>query len=150
MVENVQILSTLTSPRPRFPVGPQARDMRGRRRRLRVGRHHHHKEETAMKAIICFGMLAMLAGCDTSKVELESAKTNLMNVTRERDDLKVQLATLQQQLSTTRSDLEKEKLAAAQATTGKTNSAGPKAAMAAKGGATDGATPGKKKSAHKS
>lgn len=64
-----------------------------------------------MKTILCLGVLAMLVGCDGSKVELESAKTNLATMTRERDDLKVQVATLEQQLTTSRADLAKAKAA---------------------------------------
>jgi len=64
-----------------------------------------------MKTFLCLGVLAMLVGCDGSRVELESAKTNVANLTRERDDLKVQVATLQQQLTTSKADLAKAKAA---------------------------------------
>ncbi len=69
-----------------------------------------------MRAIMCLGVLALLVGCDGSRVQLESEKTDLANVTRERDDLKVQLATMQQQLNTLKADLAKEKTAEALAT----------------------------------
>jgi hypothetical protein len=72
------------------------------------------KEEITMKAIMCLGVLAMLVGCDGSKLELESAKTNLANVTRERDDLKTQVATLEGELTGLRTALAKEKTAEAQ------------------------------------
>ena len=60
-----------------------------------------------MKTMLCLGVLAMLVGCDGSRVELESTKATLANVTRERDDFKVQVATLQQQLATSKADLAK-------------------------------------------
>jgi hypothetical protein len=98
-----------------------------------------------MKTIMCLGVLAMLAGCDGSKVELETAKTNLANVTRERDDLKVQVATLQQQASGAKADLAKEKAAEAQAT-----DKNGKAPIASKSGPAEAPTPAKSKHAHKS
>ncbi len=98
-----------------------------------------------MKAMLCLGVLAMLVGCDSSKVDLENAKTTLSNVTRERDDLKVQVASLQQQLTTAKTDLAKEKAteAAAPEKNGKTT-------MAAKSSPSDSSTTAKSKHAHKS
>lgn len=98
-----------------------------------------------MKAIICLGFVALLVGCDGSKLELESAKTNLANVTRERDDLKTQVATLEGELSGLRTDLAKEKTAAAQAAD-KSN----KAPMASKSNSGESSPPPQNKHAHKS
>lgn len=98
-----------------------------------------------MKAILCLGVLAMLVGCDGSRVELESAKSNLANVTRERDDLKVQVATLQQQLTTAKSDLAKAKVA--EPPPADKNA---KPTMASKSSAPGSSTTSKNKHAHKS
>lgn len=65
-----------------------------------------------MKWMMCIGVVAMLVGCDASKEELESTKTTLASVTKERDDLKAQLTTAQQQLATAKADLAKAKPAA--------------------------------------
>ncbi len=62
-----------------------------------------------MKWMMCIGVVAMLAGCDASKDELESTKTTLASVSKERDDLKTQVSTLQQQLDATKADLAKAK-----------------------------------------
>ena len=43
-------------------------------------------------------LLAVGAGCDQSKAELDQTKTQLQAVTTERDALKSQVASLQQQL----------------------------------------------------
>src|SRR5579871_2801529 len=106
-------------------------------RRITEGDH-------SMKAIMYLGVLAMLVGCDGSKVELESTKSDLANITKERDDLKVQISTLQQQLAVAKSDLAKEKTTEAQ-TTDKSG----KAPVASKSSATDSATPTKGKGASK-
>ncbi len=98
-----------------------------------------------MKAMMCLGVLAMLVGCDASKAELDSTKTTLANVTRERDELKAQAATLQQQLTITQGELTKEKAAE----TASTDKSG-KAAMASKT-TTSGTSPASKnRPAHKS
>ena len=124
--------------------------MRAAVRSGRAPAANRHKEISMKPIICCLGMLAMFAGCDSSKVELESAKMNLANVTRDRDDLKVQMATLQQQLNTVRSDLEKEKATEAQATAGKASNRDGKAAMASKSTSTDTPAASKKKGPHKS
>lgn len=98
-----------------------------------------------MKMLMCLGVLALFVGCDGSKVELESAKTNLANVTKERDDLKAQVATLQQQFSNAKADLAKEKAAEAQAS--EKNS---KAPLASKGSSGDSTAAPKTKHTHKS
>jgi hypothetical protein len=64
-----------------------------------------------MKYLCCIGLLGLLAGCDASKAELESTKSTLSSVTKERDDLKTQVGSLQQQLDTARADLAKAKSA---------------------------------------
>jgi len=85
----------------------------------------------------------MLVGCDASKAELDSTKSTLTSVTHERDDLKAQVATLQQQLTSTQGDLAKEKAAdAADKTT--------KSTMAAKTTTVGSPTASKHKTAHKS
>jgi septal ring factor EnvC (AmiA/AmiB activator) len=59
---------------------------------------------------MCLGLVAMLGGgCDQSKQELESTKSSLDSVTKERDDLKTQVATLQKELDTTKAELTKAK-----------------------------------------
>jgi chromosome segregation ATPase len=62
-----------------------------------------------MKAILCLGVVAFLASCDNSKQELATTQATLSDVTKERDDLKSKVASLQQELDTTKSDLSKEK-----------------------------------------
>jgi Rab interacting lysosomal protein len=94
-----------------------------------------------MKAMMCLGILVMLAGCDSSKAELDSTKVTLANVTKERDDLKAQVTNLQEQLTTAKADLTKEK--AAEATMEK-----PKSMMAAKTPSSSSAA--KHKKSHKS
>ena len=96
-----------------------------------------------MRAFMCLGVLALLVGCDGSKIELESAKTNLANVTRERDDLKSQVATLEGQLTNLKADLAKEKTAEAQAPE-------KKAPMASKSSTGETSAAPKNKHAHKS
>ena len=98
-----------------------------------------------MKLIMCLGVLAMLAGCDGSKVELETAKTDLANATKERDELKIQVASLQQQLNNVKQDLAKEKAAEAQAP-----EKGKPAPVAAKSASGDSSATPKSKHAHKS
>lgn len=67
-----------------------------------------------MKWMMCLGVAAMLGavGCDSSKQELESTQSTLASVTKERDDLKAQLTTAQQQLATAQAELAKAKPAA--------------------------------------
>jgi hypothetical protein len=91
-----------------------------------------------MKWIMGMGIVAMLVGCDASKDELVSTQTTLANVTKERDDLKSQLATTQQQLDATKAELAKTKAAA---------TVTPPAPAAAK---SDAAPAAKTKHAHKS
>lgn len=98
-----------------------------------------------MRMVMYLGVLALLVGCDGSKVELESAKTNLANVTRERDDLTTQVATLQQQLSSAKADLAKEKTAEAEAA--ERNAKPP---IASKSGSRDSSAAPKNKRTHKS
>ena len=98
-----------------------------------------------MKTMMCLGVLAMLVGCDASKAELDSTKTTLTNVTRERDELKAQVATLQQQLTITQGELAKEK-AAEPAPTDKSS----KPAMASKTTTSGTSTASKNRPAHKS
>ena len=98
-----------------------------------------------MKAIMCLGVLGLLVGCDGSRVQLESAKTDLANVTRERDELKVQLATLQQQLNGVKADLAKEKT-----TEALTNEENGKAPMASKGSSGGSSATSKSSHNHKS
>lgn len=64
-----------------------------------------------MKWMMCLGVLAMLAGCDSSKPELDQTKATLASVTQERDNLKNQVTTLQQQLDATKAELAKAKAA---------------------------------------
>ena len=55
-------------------------------------------EMTGIKGTLILSVLAVAAavGCDQSKAELDSTKTQLTAVTTERDGLKTQLATAQQ------------------------------------------------------
>jgi len=97
-----------------------------------------------MRGMMCLGVLAMLVGCDASKADLDSTRTALANVTKERDDLKAQVATLEGQLTSTKADLEKEKATQAADKAGK-------ATMATKTSAVDAPkTAAKGKRAHKS
>lgn len=98
-----------------------------------------------MKLLMCLGMLAMFVGCDGSKVELETAKTDLANATKERDELKIQVASLQQQLNTVKQDLAKEKTAETQAA-----EKGKPTPVAAKSSSGESTTAPKNKHAHKS
>jgi hypothetical protein len=68
--------------------------------------------------LMCLGVVALLApGCDSSKQELETTKSTLATMTKERDDLQAQNKTLQQQLDATKAELAKAKEPAAPATT---------------------------------
>jgi predicted nucleic acid-binding Zn-ribbon protein len=96
-----------------------------------------------MKWLMCIGVVAMLVGCDASKDELQSTKTTLASVQKERDDLKAQVTTLQQQLDVAKSDLAKAKAAAPSATA----TANKTAPAESKSGAN---APAKTKKAHKS
>lgn len=66
-----------------------------------------------MRWMMCIGVVAMLAGCDASKEDLESTKSALSTVTSERDQLKIQVTTLQQQLDVSKAELAKAKTASA-------------------------------------
>ncbi|HVZ88982.1 MAG TPA: hypothetical protein VHG72_18580 [Polyangia bacterium] len=123
-----------------------ARNMRGARAPGAAQRAATPHEGEQMKSILCLGALMMLVGCDTSKADLESAKTTLASVTQERDNLKTQVTSLQQQLVTAQSDLAKEKAAE----TAATDKNGKATMAAASKTATPGAPAGKSKHAHKS
>jgi phage shock protein A len=69
-----------------------------------------------MRLILCLGICALLGGCDSSKEELQSTKSTLEMVTKERDDLKGQLTQVQQKLDATKAELDKAKAAPATAT----------------------------------
>ena len=94
-----------------------------------------------MKTILCLFAVAFLASCDSSKQELDTTKATLTDVTKERDDLKTKVASLQQELDATKTDLAKEKaekdqMTSAMATKGadaKGAGTDAKAAAAAKG-----------------
>lgn len=62
-----------------------------------------------MRAILCLGALMFLASCDGSKQQLATTQATLNDVTKERDDLKAKVATLQDQLNATKVDLAKAK-----------------------------------------
>lgn len=64
-----------------------------------------------MRWMMCLGVVAMLAGCDASKPELESTKSTLATVSTERDQLRAQVTTLQQQLDAAKAELAKAKTA---------------------------------------
>jgi len=64
-----------------------------------------------MRAILCLSAMVFLVGCDNSKQELASAQSSLSQVTKERDDLKTKVASLEQELDTTKADLAKTKAA---------------------------------------
>ena len=67
-----------------------------------------------MRNIMCLSVIALLAGCDGApREELDSTKSTLATVTRERDDLQAQVARLQQLLDDAKADLAKEKAVAA-------------------------------------
>jgi regulator of replication initiation timing len=61
--------------------------------------------------------VALLAGCDSSKQELETTKSTLSTMTKERDDLKAENTKLQQQLDATKAELAKATAPAAPAAT---------------------------------
>jgi hypothetical protein len=86
-----------------------------------------------MKWMMCLGVVAMLVGCDASKDELESTKTTLASVTKERDDLKTQVGALQQQLDASKADLAKAKAAPQAGTSTATKTPAPDAKDAGKG-----------------
>ncbi len=96
-----------------------------------------------MRAMMCLGVLAMLVGCDASKAELDSTKSTLTDVTKERDDLKAQVATLHQQLITAQGDLAKEK-----ATETAANEKSGKSTVASKSTAAEAAPAAKNKNKH--
>jgi len=65
-----------------------------------------------MRLLMSLGLLAMLGGgCDSAKEELETTRATLTTVTKERDDLRAQVATLQKQVDTAKADAEKAKAA---------------------------------------
>ena len=93
-----------------------------------------------MRVILCLGAVALLASCDGSKEQLTTTQASLTQVTKERDDLKSKVASLQDQLNATKVELTKAKtppaassgaLAAktpdAKATAGETNAKAAKA-----------------------
>ena len=94
-----------------------------------------------MKMTVCLFFVAFLASCDSSKQELDTTKATLSDVTKERDDLKSKVASLQQELDTSKTDLAKEKAEnqkmtsamAVKGADGKGASTDAKAAAAAKG-----------------
>jgi regulator of replication initiation timing len=68
--------------------------------------------------LMCLGVVALLApGCDSSKQELETTKSTLSTMTKERDDLKAENTKLQQQLDATKAELAKATAPAAAAAT---------------------------------
>ena len=67
--------------------------------------------------LMCLGVVALLAGCDSSKQELDSTKSTLATMTKERDDLKAENTKLQQQLDATKAELAKATAPAAPAAT---------------------------------
>jgi phage-related tail protein len=62
-----------------------------------------------MRAILCLGAVMFLASCDSSKHQLETAQANLTDVTKQRDDLKAKVASLQEELDATKVELAKAK-----------------------------------------
>lgn len=52
-----------------------------------------------------------MVGCDASKAELESTKSTLTSVSRERDELRTRLVAAQAQLDAAKADLAKAKAA---------------------------------------
>lgn len=66
--------------------------------------------------LMCLGIVALLApGCDNSKQELETTKSTLTTMTKERDDLKAENTKLQQELDATKAQLAKATAPAATA-----------------------------------
>ncbi len=66
-----------------------------------------------MRAMMCLGAVLFLASCDGSKQELANTQSTLNSVTKERDDLKAKVLTLQEQLNTTKTQLAAAKSAPA-------------------------------------
>jgi hypothetical protein len=62
-----------------------------------------------MRAILCLGAMMFLASCDSSKQQLATTQASLTDVTKERDDLKSKVASLQEDLDATKVDLAKAK-----------------------------------------
>ncbi|HXJ18598.1 MAG TPA: hypothetical protein VMT03_00080 [Polyangia bacterium] len=66
-----------------------------------------------MRAILCLGAFLCFASCDGSKAQLATAQSTLNDVTKERDDLKSKVASLQDELNATKVELAKAKTAQA-------------------------------------
>jgi septal ring factor EnvC (AmiA/AmiB activator) len=62
-----------------------------------------------MRAILCLGAMVFLSSCDSSKQQLATTQATLADVTKERDDLKSKVTTLQNELDATKVELAKEK-----------------------------------------
>lgn len=70
-----------------------------------------------MRAIMCLGAVLFLASCDDSKQQLANTQATLSGVTRERDDLKAKVVSLQDQLNTAKAELAQVKSVPPPATT---------------------------------
>ncbi|HXJ22507.1 MAG TPA: hypothetical protein VMT03_19980 [Polyangia bacterium] len=62
-----------------------------------------------MRTVLLLGTVLCLASCDTSKQELATTQANLTEVTKERDDLKSKVASLQEDLNNTKTQLAQTK-----------------------------------------
>lgn len=62
-----------------------------------------------MRAIVCLGAMVFLASCDGSKQQLATTQASLTQVTKERDDLRMKVATLQDELNGQKVELAKAK-----------------------------------------
>ena len=58
-----------------------------------------------MRAIMFLGAVLCLASCDSSKQQLANTQATLADVTKQRDDLNAKVASLQEQLNTTKTQL---------------------------------------------
>ena len=70
-----------------------------------------------MRAILCLSAVVFLVSCDASKQQLATTQSALSDVTKERDDLKAKVSSLQQDLDNTKAELAKAKAEKPQSST---------------------------------
>ncbi len=64
-----------------------------------------------MRTIMCLGAVLFLASCDSSKQQLANTQATLTDVTKERDDLKAKVVSLQEELNNAKTQLAEAKRA---------------------------------------
>ena len=69
-----------------------------------------------MRAMMCLGAVLFLASCDASKQQLASTQASLADVTKERDELKTKVQSVQEQLDAAKKQLAQAKTTPAAAT----------------------------------